>query len=223
MRLIILASGNSSRFKEHDYKQSKYMLPFFGKSVIDHLASIDDIDIITIVYNKADGCDKDLQLKYRAQLSKKEIHLEFIDQHKDGPVITLNEVIKTIDDHEPYAILHIVTMYARNTVAEFLKISNLTSDNCVDGAVLTYSGFHPHHVFPENIYGYLKVDNDDYVIDYQENPHLPKSEKMSPVLLGCIFLRTENFLRNSLLKLLATGMSTWSTMSFISACFTNHF
>ena len=118
-----------------------------------------------------------MQLKYRAQLSKKEIRLEFIDQHKDGPVITLNEVIKTIDDHEPYAISYCDYVCSEYGVAEFLKISNLTSDNCVDGAVLTYSGFHPHHVFPENIYGYLKVNKDDYVMTIKKILIYPRPRK----------------------------------------------
>ena len=170
MRLIILASGNSSRFKDHGYKQSKYMLPFFNRSVIEHLTNVINIDAITIVYNKTDGCNKDLQLKYRAQFSKKAIQLEFINPHKGGPVTTLNEIIKTLDDHEQYAVSYCDYVCSEYGIGEFLEISNVMSEKCVDGAVLTYTGFHPHHAFPENIYGYLKVNNDGYVIDYQERP-----------------------------------------------------
>ena len=55
------------------------MLPFYDRSVIEHLTSINNIDAITIVYNKSDGCSKDLQLKYRALFGKKPIQLEFIN------------------------------------------------------------------------------------------------------------------------------------------------
>ena len=37
-------------------------------------------------------------------------------------------------------------------------LDHLKSDTNLDGAVLTYEGFHPHHIFSTSIYGYLKLD-----------------------------------------------------------------
>ena len=174
------------------------MLPFYDRSVIEHLTSINNIDAITIVYNKSDGCSKDLQLKYRALFGKKPIQLEFINSHKGGPVTTLNEVIETIDEEEKYAVSYCDYVCSEYGIDEFLEVSSVMSEECVDGAVLTYSGFHPHHAFPENIYGYLKINNDGYVVDYKEKSSFTEHRENEPCSAGMYFFKNGKILKELL-------------------------
>jgi len=179
MNLIILASGNSSRFKRVGYQKSKYCLSFLSDSVIDHLINIKLFNEITIVHNHNDINDKDLNLNYKYRLKEKKIKILSIKSHNNGPVYSLLLIKKHIQKDVPIAV-----SYCDYIASIFLEKENYKLPTNCDGSILIYKGFHPHHYFENNIYGYLKVDENNNVIDYKEKSTFTNNKYSEPCSAG---------------------------------------
>ena len=163
MILIILASGLSSRFKKKGFRLSKYRLPFLGKSILSHIKEMKGIDEIIVVYNTDDIDNKDIQINYNSLFDTKKITNIAIRNHKYGPVHSLKEIINIIDYDKSYVI-----SYCDYVCSSFNDENFIDLEEKYDCCVLTYKGFHPHHIFSENLYGYIKLDKSGYAKDYKE-------------------------------------------------------
>ena len=82
MKVIILASGASSRFKMLVCNYSKFMLPFAGELLINRLERIDGVHEFVTVHNQLDYDSVDLQVAHRAVISNKKIQILKVNAHK---------------------------------------------------------------------------------------------------------------------------------------------
>jgi molybdopterin-guanine dinucleotide biosynthesis protein A len=185
MDLIILASGTSSRFLRAGYQRSKYLLPFLGHSIIDRLRGMKGIDTIRIVHNREDMCSPDLQLAYSYAFSMLPVSTTTVDAHKLGPVHSLEAIIDVIDPDRPYAVT-----YCDYVASSFLNVDALRFEGDEDAIALTYSGFHPHHVFPASIYGYLKLNAKGQAVDYLEKASFTDNRMEEPCSAGLYLFRS---------------------------------
>lgn len=192
MNLIILASGLSKRFKKEGYSISKFLLPFYKRRVIDYLINIKNIEEIIIIYNESDFKDKNLKLEYQALCCEKDIQIKIIKPHNLGPVYSLFQIISDIKQEKSYAI-----SYCDYVSSAFWE-SNLKINSEIDALVLTYKGFHPHHLFEKSIYGYLKLNNKGFAIDYKEKESFTSSKTEENCSAGLYIFNKGKNLVNSI-------------------------
>ena len=193
MNLIILASGTSSRFKRAGYQLSKYQLPFLGKSILDHLVSAKGAKSIRIVHNKNDMQSKDMQLLYQKVCRNQKTLTSIIDNHKLGPVQSLQEIIHEIELDEPYAI-----SYCDYFASALLSEDALCLPDGADGSVLIYHGFHPHHVFHTSVYGYLRLNQEGIAVDYKEKSYFTDNKVEEPCSAGLYVFRNGRILKEAM-------------------------
>lgn len=191
MDLIILASGNSSRFKKSGYKNSKYLLPFLGNSVLSYLKRIKGIEKIICVHNESDLNNKDIQLDYLCTNFRIPIELICIKSHKKGPGYSLKLIENYLMDNQSYAIT-----YCDYVSSSFGKELTIAED--IDCSVLTYKGFHPHHIFKENIYGYLKLNKKGLAIDYLEKESFTNNKLEEECSAGLYIFKSGKILKESI-------------------------
>ena len=173
--LIILASGNSSRFKNAGFKSSKYLLPFAGRTILDNLVSSASGRRVILVVNENDFNDLDIDLSYRYKYSDPNFLVLPIPLHHKGPVHSLNSIREFIPldstVHVSYCDYHASALLSGDCF-------RIAEDSIA--SVLVYSGFHPHHLPQENIYGYLKTDESGLPIDYLEKAHFTSNKLNEP-------------------------------------------
>jgi len=183
--LIILASGTSARFKKAGYSLSKYLLPFAGKTILDHLISSASGFHIILVVNNDDYTNLDITINYRYRFLNPRIRILPIEKHVRGPVHSLNLIR---DDIPPNATTHI-------SYCDYHASSLITGDcyslppDC-ESSVLVYSGYHPHHIPTDNVYGYLKTNNEGIPIDYREKSCFTTNKLDEPCSAGLYSFRS---------------------------------
>lgn len=154
MKIVIPMTGQGSRFKKGGFETYKALIELHGKPVIQHIVEMfpGETDFIFICRNDmletTDLRELLLGLVPTAQVIG-------IDSHKLGPVYTVSKIYDLIGDDEP-----VICNYCDfKMVWNYDHFKNYVSSEHVDGAVICYTGFHPHLLHPNNLYATCLVDN----------------------------------------------------------------
>lgn len=168
-------------------------MPFLGHPIIDRLRGMKGVDTVRIVHNREDMCSPDLQLKYSYLFSAIPASTTTVDVHKLGPVHSLGAITDFIDPARPYAVT-----YCDYVASSFLHTDSFRFEGDEDAIALTYVGFHPHHVFPTSIYGYLKLNAKGQALDYLEKKSFTDNRMEEPCSAGLYLFRSGRILLDAI-------------------------
>ena len=159
MKVVIPMSGMSRRFSVAGYKDPKYLLEIDGMTVIEHIVKLypKDSEFVFIVNDKH---KKETDVVEVLNRIAEDSTIITINQHKKGPVHTVLEAQKYIDDDEQ-VIINYCDFSMKWDYDDF--ISHIEDTQC-DGSVISYTGFHPHMLGSDN-YAFCRLRKGSYQIE----------------------------------------------------------
>ena len=166
LQIIIPITGNGSRFKNAGYKQLKPLIEVDGVSMLEWVVRLfpgNENNIVLICRSQhLEEINSMRSTIYNICPNAKLIELQ--DWQKFGPAFDILSAEYMIDNYKPTIISY--CDYFMHW--DFLKFkSDLISQNC-DGAIPTYTNFHPHLLPPKNLYASCKIDKNQHLIEIKE-------------------------------------------------------
>ena len=174
MKVVIPMSGMSRRFMDAGYTVPKYLLEIDGKTVIEHIIDLypKDTEFVCILNRKHhDETDVAGLLLYKLPEGSS---IRVIDPHKLGPVHSVLQALKDIDDDEQ-VIVNYCDFSMKWDYDDF--VSHVTDTDC-DGSVISYTGFHPHMLGSDN-YAFCRLREGSYQIEEIREKQPFTDDKMS--------------------------------------------
>ena len=173
MKVVIPMSGMSRRFSVAGYKDPKYLLEIDGMTVIEHIVNLypKDSEFVFIINDKHAKETEVIEVLNR--IADDPVILT-INQHKNGPVHTVLEAERFIDDDEP-VIVNYCDFSMKWDYDDF--VSHIEDTQC-DGSVISYTGFHPHMLGSDN-YAFCRLREGSYQIEEIREKQPFTDDKMS--------------------------------------------
>lgn len=182
LQLVIPMSGVGQRFVDAGYSPLKPLIKVAGETIISHVMKMyseieDPVYIISSVSTQKDLLRKELlDLRPKCKIVE-------ISPHKLGPSFAVWEARDQIDQ-------------GRKTVVNYCDFSGIWNLNEMiksldeaDGAILTYTGFHPH-MLRNTKYAYVLEDAEGKVTSIQEKGSFTDSPMLEKASAGTYGFRT---------------------------------
>ena len=182
-------SGQSSRFTSAGYETPKHLIEIDGKKVIEHIIDLypkDSEFVFIINYKHAKETDV---VEVLHSLVEDSIILT-IESHKKGPVHSVLQAIKYIDDDEPVVVNYcdFSMHWDYNDFEEFV-----TQTNC-DGCVVCYTGFHPHMLGSDN-YAFCKTGDGNQIVEIREKQPFTADKMSEYASTGTYYFRKGSYVK----------------------------
>ena len=163
-QLVIPMSGFGERFRAAGYTVPKPLIPVEGKPIIEHvIAMYPGIKNVLFICNQ-DHLDEP---RYRMREILDSIcptaRVAGIAPHKLGPVYAVSRAYDMLDENAPT----IVNYCDFSCVWDWDAFRRFAAETNCDGAVMCYTGFHPHMLHSTN-YAYVRTENKNKVLQIQE-------------------------------------------------------
>jgi len=200
MKIIIPMSGQGKRFNNAGYKTIKPLIMIGQKPMIEHVVNLfpgenDFVFICNENHLKKTGLKK--TLKKIAPKSK----IIGIKKHKFGPVFAVLQAISHIKDEEEV----IVNYCDFSTHWNYKDFKNKVQKSKCDGAITSYTGFHPHLLWP-NKYAGMKVNNKNQVIKIKEKYSFTKNLMNSFHSAGTYYFKKGKYVKKYFKELIEKKM-----------------
>lgn len=162
MKIIIPMSGLGQRFVDVGYDRPKPLIRVNGKTIIEHVVSMFPTDsIFVFICNEIHLATTGMR-SHLSSIAPTSLIVS-IPQQKKGPVYAVRYAYDHIDDDEPVLISY-CDYYMDFDIAKMLHDVEVGG---YDGAVPSYTGFHPH-LLHKKLYGGVLVDETGLMKDYKE-------------------------------------------------------
>lgn len=163
MQIVIPMTGQGSRFIAAGYKDYKPFIEILGKPVIAYLVSMfdpeDQIDVLI---------REDLLEQPQTQTIFNNLHpnltLHPCKAHKKGPVYTVAQHYDILAKDQGILVTY-CDYYMHWDYTNFKKQVALHN---YDGAIPSYTGYHPHLMTPDNVYANCKVNKNMLLEEIKE-------------------------------------------------------
>jgi NDP-sugar pyrophosphorylase family protein len=176
MKKIILLSGHSQRFLNEGFTV-KPLIKINNKMIIEYVVDSikedenNNFENYIFVVKKSDVDNyniKDILLKKFNKCS-----VVAIDDHRNGPVFSVLQILNLINDEEEVLISY-CDLYIKWEISKFI---NFVRNNESDGSLVSHTNFHPHRI-NNKYFAYLKI-KDENVLQIKEKSYFtddPDSE-----------------------------------------------
>jgi len=184
MQIVIPMSGFGERFRRAGYDRPKPLIEIEGKPVIAHVIALfpGETDFLFIC-NADHLADKRYGMEETIRRYCPSAKIVGIAPHKEGPVHAVLEAAQHIKTGEP-----VLVSYCDYAAAwDYIAFKTLVVQSKCDGAVLGYTGFHPHMLRNHN-YGYVRM-NGERVADIQEKRSFTGEPMSEIALCGAYYFR----------------------------------
>lgn len=183
MKIIIPMSGIGKRFTGVGYSVPKFLINLHGKPIIEYVVSMfpKEHEIIFICNEEH---LKSTNLRETLKRIKPEGKIISIPSQTHGPVYATTYVLDVIRDDE-----EVLVSYCDFFMDwDFKKMIEEVKKGKYDGAVPSYTGFHPH-LLHKKLYGGILADKNNTMIDYKEKHSFTKNPQDSYHSVGAYYFR----------------------------------
>lgn len=189
MKVIIPMSGRSSRFTATGYNIPKYLIEVDGKPVIQHIIELYPKDSeFVFILNKEHATETEI-IKILGDIVK-DGYIFVIDNHKKGPVFTVSEIDGIIRDDEQVIINYCdFSMYW-----DYKDFEKFVDETQCDGAVVCYTGFHPHMLGGDN-YAFCRTNLFDEILEIREKQPFTNDKMSEYASTGTYYFRRGEYVR----------------------------
>ena len=156
-------AGTGNRFVQKGYKDPKPLIMAGSMKIIEHIYAMFDAEEDSFVFIcNQDHIDNTNMKEFILSMSPKAT-IVCMDNHKDGPVRTVQAAFDLIEDDE-----EIIISYCDNPLRwDYADFKRFVSESNIDGCILTHTGFHPHTLSDTKM-AFLKVDNSGLLEEIKE-------------------------------------------------------
>jgi|TARA_B100000035_G_scaffold150163_1_gene127987 NDP-sugar pyrophosphorylase family protein len=189
MKVVIPMSGQSSRFTSAGYQTPKHLIEIDGKKVIEHIIDLypKDSEFVFIINDKhKDETDVVDVLKRAAPDSV----IVTIPSHKKGPVHSVLQATKYIDDYEP-----VIVNYCDFSMHwDYEDFEEFVVQTECDGCVVCYTGFHPHMLGSDN-YAFCKTGEKNEILEIREKQPFTADKMSEFASTGTYYFREGSYIK----------------------------
>lgn len=171
IQLIIPMAGFGERFRRAGYTVPKPLIPVLGKPIIAHVLDMfPGVTHTFFICNEEHLAEPQFSLKKTIHTFCPEGTIIGIKPHKLGPVYTVSCAFEHFNPHLPT----IVTYCDFACLWNWEAFKRSVNERPCDGAILCYTGFHPH-MLRATQYAYVQHTGDTIVsiqekLPYTDNP-----------------------------------------------------
>jgi len=190
MKVIIPMSGMSSRFAVAGYDIPKYLIEVDGKTVIEHIINLypKDTEFVCILNRKHHDETHAPSLLLHLLPEGSSVHV--IEPHKLGPVHSVLQVIKYIEDDEPVIVNYCdFSMYW-----DYNDFEDFVEQTECDGCVVCYTGFHPHMLGSDN-YAFCKTEGNNKIVEIREKQPFTDDKMSEYASTGTYYFRKGKYIK----------------------------
>ena len=189
MKVIIPMSGQSSRFTKAGYETPKHLIEIDGKKVIEHIIDLypEDSEFVFIINDKHREETDVVDVLNKAAPDSV---IVTIPSHKKGPVHSVLQATKYIDDYEP-VIVNYCDFSMHWDYEDFEEF--VTQTEC-DGCVVCYTGFHPHMLGSDN-YAFCKTDEKNKILEIREKQPFTADKMSEFASTGTYYFREGSYIK----------------------------
>ena len=182
-------SGQSSRFTKAGYETPKHLIEIDGKKVIEHIIELypKDSEFVFIINDKHKEETDVVDVLNKAAPDSV---IVTIPSHKKGPVHSVLQVTKYIDDYEP-VIVNYCDFSMHWDYEDFEEF--VTQTEC-DGCVVCYTGFHPHMLGSDN-YAFCKTDDKNKILEIREKQPFTADKMSEFASTGTYYFREGSYIK----------------------------
>lgn len=153
MNVIIPMSGMGKRFVNAGYKEPKPFIPVEGKPIIQHILEKFSVREDSFLFGINEQHDRTTMTRPFLTALAPSSKIVAMAYQPGGPVDSVRQLFAHIKDEEPA----IVNYCDFNWVWDYKDFQKTVKENGCDGAVICYTGFHPHLLGPNK---YATLDSD---------------------------------------------------------------
>ena len=192
MKKIILLSGHSQRFLDSGFT-IKPLVQINKKTVIeyviDSIKEMSDLDYkdYFFIVKKSDTANYHLDEFLYQQFPNCSVFV--IDDHREGPVYSILQIIDSIEDSEEVLISY-CDLYIKWDISEFINFARSSSS---DGSIVSHTGFHPHRI-NNKYFAYMIVNGPD-VLKIQEKSPFTQNPDDEYASGGIYFFKTGSLIK----------------------------
>lgn len=161
MKIVVLLGGVGARFAQVGYEKPKPFIRVDGKTMLEHVVTMYPGDNEFLFVCNSDFVETDALLSLAASLPRARILS--IPPHKLGPVHTLSYAWDELSDDEPV----MVSYCDFSAHWDFADFAQKVASSKWDGAIPSYTGFHPHLLHRKKYAGII-ADSEGAVQKIQE-------------------------------------------------------
>lgn len=184
MKIVIPMTGLGSRFAKAGYQAIKPLIKVHGKPMIEFVISLFPTETnFLFICREEHLATTDLRQTLETLMPTGEIVP--IGGHKLGPVYAVSQVFDRIDDEEQ-VIVNYCDFFMDWDYKDFLQTVNQTQ---CDGAIPSYTGFHPHLIPEKNLYASTKVDENNYMLEIREKHSFTENKFDTPHSVGTYYFK----------------------------------
>ena len=166
MQILIPMTGNGSRFVNKGYSRLKPFIEVHGRPIIEWVVKMfkGDEHLINFICRESHLNEFDYLESELIRIAPEGRIISIKDWEKKGPVMDTLKAVSLLNLNGPILISY-CDYYMHWNYKKFK--SDLKDLDC-DGSIPCYSGFHPHLLPKQNLYGSCKVDKEEYLIQIKE-------------------------------------------------------
>ena len=197
MQIIIPMAGSGQRFVKAGYKNIKPLIEVGGRPIIEYVISLfpGEQDFLFICNNEH---LKNSNLKKVLLSLKPKAEIFGIDGHNLGPVQSVILAREKIKNNEP-AVVNYCDFDMHWDYAHFKKQMATTN---ADGAVVAYTGFHPHLLGP-NFYAGVRAGDNSQILEVKEKHSFAPNKVQGWHSNGTYYFKSGSLLKKYFVNLLA--------------------
>jgi len=198
MQIIIPMSGTGERFRRAGYREIKPLIEVEGKPLFAHVVNLfpGEMDFLFIC-NQDHLADKSAQVEETIKRYCHTATIIGVAPHKAGPVHAVLQAGGHIKPDRPA----IVSYCDYGAVWDYVAFKKFVAENKCDGAVIGYTGFHPH-MLREQRYGYVRMEG-ERVADIREKQPYTDKPMNEIALCGAYYFRDPQKMLEALRELSA--------------------
>ena len=205
MQVIIPMTGQGSRFKSAGYDRLKPFIEVHDRPIIEWVVKMfsADKDHILFICQKEHLEALDYIKTTLQRITPKARVFPITHWQKKGPVNDIMLASRMINDKQPVLISY-CDYYMHWNYKQFKKA--VQTKNC-EGAIICYTGFHPHLTLPHNVYASCKIDKNNNLIEIREKFSWEKDKTKTYHSAGLYYFKTGDLMKTYFKKAIALKQS----------------
>jgi|SRR3989344_573803 len=173
MQIVVPMAGIGKRFLEVGYSEPKPLIKVHNKPMIEYVVSLfKESDDFVFICNSDHLENTDLHIVLKNL--KPKANIVSIKNHTLGPVHSVLQAFDNIDKNQSV----VVTYCDFNMSWNYDRFKKTVESDDADGAVISYTGFHPH-LYGPNKYAGVKVGKDSLIEEVREKHSFTKDKMKS--------------------------------------------
>ena len=191
-QILIPMTGYGSRFVEKGYSRLKPFIEVHGRPIIEWVVRMfpGDQDNITFICRESHLEELPYFRQELDRVAPNASIFSIKDWKKKGPVVDVLKAAEAISLNKPIIISY--CDFFMHWDYEQYKHEVLQRD--CDGSMPCYTGFHPHLLPEQNLYGACNVDAQDYLIEIKEKYSWNKDKTLDINSPGVFYFKNSSIL-----------------------------